>query len=296
MIKLSIIIVSFNTQKLLGDCLDSLKPQLSKSTEVIIVDNNSTDNSVSISKKIISKLKIIKNKDNLGYAKANNQGIKASRGEYLLLLNSDTVLGPNTLNSITKFLDDHSKVGIASPTLLNKNKSIQLNGGNLPHLLPLIYWAWFFDDLPIVGKLLPSYHSTNKSDFQKTKAVGWVSGAAMIIRKTTLEDIGLLDEDIFMYGEDTDLCWRAHNSGWQVFTTNQSTATHLGQGSGSSISALSQEFVGLKHLYKKHKPHWQLVLLRFILKSAALFRILLFGKIYNDAQKEKVYTNAFKMA
>src|SRR5690606_2369996 len=122
---LSIIIVSFNTKDLLKACLTSLLSQTNSNDEIIVVDNGSSDGSVEMIKRDFPQIKILANSDNLGYAQANNQGIEASSGDLVLLLNSDTLLKSNALKSMRKFFKNHPKVGIASPLLLNSDESLQ---------------------------------------------------------------------------------------------------------------------------------------------------------------------------
>ena len=149
MTKLSIIIVSFNTRRLTLNCLVSIKKTTNfQDVEVIVVDNASTDGSPQAIKDQFPQVKLIANTNNTGFAKANNQGIKASRGEYVMLLNSDTLVKPEALIQLVEFMDTHPKVGIIAPQLLNPDGTIQPNGGFLPRLSNIIAWMLLIDDLP----------------------------------------------------------------------------------------------------------------------------------------------------
>lgn len=292
---LSIIIVSYNTKTLLKNCLDTFYQKLPSDQELIIVDNASTDGSSAYIKKHYPKAKLIKNSENLGFAKANNQAIKVASGKYLLLLNSDTLVKPGAFDQLIKFMDAHPKTGIASPQLLNSDGSIQPGGGALPRLSNVFAWMFFIDDLPILGPLIPAYQRSQPNFYKTTKKIGWVAGTAMIIRRSCLDQIGLLDENIFMYGEDTDLCIRAARSSWSRYIVADAQVTHLGQGSGSQDKALVGEFRGLIYLFAKHKPAWEPPLLRIILYIGATLRLIIFGTILGNAQKTKAYHQARKL-
>ena len=286
--KLSIITVSFNTQKLLKQTLsavyDSKFPQ--GKLEVFVVDNNSQDGSVGMVKKQFPKAKLIQNKDNLGFAKANNQAIKKAKGEYILLLNSDTKLYPDSLQKLIDFMDSHPKAGVASGQLLYTNKQIQPHGGYLPHLTNVAAWMLFIDDIPIVRRSFPAYQHTAKSFYKHPRQLGWVQGACMIIRSRLISKIGPLDDNIFMYGEDIDFCQRAQKAGWQVWNVPDANVIHYQFASSKGISenALLGEYKGIKYIFKKHKPKWQIPILRILLKLGASLRILVFGTILKDKE------------
>lgn len=273
--KLSVIILSYNTKKLLEQCLQSVYSQTGVKFEVIIVDNASTDGS--------AQLATIRNKTNLGYAKANNQGIKQARGEYILLLNSDTVVKPHAFKNLVRFLDTHPKAGIASAQLFNPDGSIQPSGGFLPRLSTIFAWMLFS---------LPLYHLQIKSFYQTTRSLGWVQGAAMIFRK----NFGLLDEKLFMYAEDIDFCYRAQKQGLQVWTVADAQVIHHKFQSSSFQAAVLGEYQGLLYYFKKHKPQWEVPLLRILLASGALLRMLIFGTILRDKLKYDIYQKAFRLA
>ena len=287
--KLSIIIVSYNTKDLLKNCLDSLQKFGIKQSEIIVVDNASSDESVAMVKKSFSKVKIITNKKNTGFAVANNQGIKSSKGDYILLLNSDTLVKKGALSNLTSYIDSHPNVGIASPKLLNADGTIQPAGGALPGLFNLITWFLFLDHLPYTSEFVDPYHQNQSQFYQKTRLTGWVPGTAMLIRSDVIKKIGVLDEKIFMYAEDIDFCLRAQKAGYDIGLVSNSEVVHLGQGSGSKEKALTGEISGLIYLDKKHKPFWQQLVLKLIIKKGALLRMLVFGTILANKPKYEIY-------
>ncbi len=295
--KLSIVIVSFNTKKLLLDCLESVYQTVGDlNLEVIVVDNASTDGSPQAIKDQFPQVKIIANPANTGFAKANNQGIKRAGGEYVILLNSDTVVKSNALRRLVKFMDAHPQVGIAAPQLLNPNGSIQPNGGFLPRLSNIMAWMLFIDDLPWVKPWFWSYQLRGNYHFRHNRSLGWVQGAAMLLRSSMLDQTGPLDENIFMYAEDVDICLRARKAGWQVMLVADAQVIHTGFQSGSPQKAILGEFQGLKYIFKKHKPAWELPILRLLLKTGALLRCFIFGTILRDTKKYATYRTALALA
>lgn len=294
--ELSIIIVSYNTKKLLKQTIESIP---SKSDwEIICIDNASTDDSVEMIKKEFPRVKVIKNSNNRGFSKANNQGIKKSRGEYILLLNSDTKVKANALENMHKFLKDNPKVGIASCQLLNLDGSIQSQGGYLPSLSNIAFWMLFIDDIPLLRKFLHPYQLRDKKAFTKERQIGWVSAAAMMIKRNVFEKIGFLDESIFMYGEDVEFCLRVNKAGLQVAITPKASIIHFGQQSSGGAASASWlgEYKGIKYIFKKHKPSWEYPIVRLLLKVGALLRMFVFGILQGRKDTYEAYKKAFKLA
>ena len=295
--KLSIAILSFNTKQLTLDCLKSIfDTSVSLDLEVIVIDNASTDGSPQAIKNQFPQAKLIENATNTGFTTANNQGIAQAAGEYILLLNSDTIVKPNAIQTLADYLDQHPRVGIAAPQLLNPNGSIQPNGGFLPRLSNIAAWMLFIDDLSWVKSWFWSYQLRDVAYFKATRSLGWVQGAAMILRRSLLDQIGPLDEHIFMYGEDVEICYRAKAAHWQVMLIPQAQVVHQSFGSGSPGKAILGEYQGLKYIFQKHKPAWELPLLRLLLKLGALLRLCLFGTILADKQKYATYKTAVSLA
>src|SRR3989344_1334020 len=173
---------------------------------------------------------MITNNKNLGFGRANNQGMKVAKGGYIALLNSDTELFEDSLSKMVSFMDSHTDVGMATCRLLNKDRSIQANGGCKPTLFRLFVWAAFIDDVGFLRSILGSYHNqaVNREHEQ-----GWVSGAFMMLRREVLEKVTGFDENFFMYGEDVEFCLRVNKGGWKIFCTPITSIVHLGSGSSS---------------------------------------------------------------
>lgn len=290
----SIITVSFNTKKLLIKCLESIR-EYTKGVryEVIVVDNGSTDGSASAIGKFQapkSKFQIIRNKVNLGFAKANNQGIKIAKGRYVLFLNSDTQVLEDSISKMVLWMDKHPQAGIATCKLVNSDKSTQATGGSFPSLWRVFLWASFLDDLPFVAGVFGSYHPHQGGYFDEEHRQDWVTGAFMLIRRKVLDTVGYWDEDFFMYGEDLEYCLRTVEAGWQVWYTPLTHIVHLG--SKRTERSILGEFAGLLKIYRKHFAFWQYPVLEFLLKVAAILRILFFGILKGEKEALKIYAKA----
>jgi len=325
---LSIIIVSFNTANLTLQAINAviddllLNSSLLEKTELIIIDNNSKDDSVKMIKELISNrssklnISLTVNKKNLGFAQANNLGISKSQGKYIFLLNSDTIIQTGALEQLIKTFEQHpldgttsslsshknslDHLGILSASLLNSDGSPQPQGGSLPALFPLFNQMFFLDDLPVIGKWLPTLQETGKAkktilSNNKPYQKGWVAGTAMMLRKELIEDIGALDENIFMYGEDVEYCMRAKHHHWDIAIDPTAKVVHFGSASSSSETAILGEIQSYLYIWAKHKPHWQRKFLKAILYSGILLRIFLFGVILNNKKLTQGYQKAISL-
>ncbi len=295
--ELSVIIVNWNTKKLLGDCLASIyKFTQNVEFEVIVVDNNSNDGSRKMVKEKFPKVKLIENKSNLGFAKANNIGFRQAKGKYILLLNSDTYLIENSFQKLVEFAKKQENLGVLTPMLLNADKSIQQSIGFFPNLPQIFFWMTFIDDLPF-GQFLKPYHMDHDVFYRSEQKIDWVTGAALMIPKNVIQKSGELDEKIFMYGEDVEWCWRIKKAGFQIIYSPITQIVHIGRGSSGKIStqAFIGEFKGLKYFYAKHKSYYSLQILGILLKMGALARILLFG-LLGRKETARAYVEVFKVA
>lgn len=322
---LSIIIISYNTSDLTEAAVQSVIAEISASerlknqSEIIVIDNNSSDKSVAVLKKLQSSnpsvtMELIANAENVGFAKANNQGLRQAKGEYLFLLNSDTEIQRGALENLirsfektvnnegTAVLASHhqelDRLGILAATLLNPDMTLQPQGGSLPNLKTVTAQMLLIDDLPLIGRFVASTQNTGKhqliSDSSKLRQQGWVGGTAMMIKRAVLDEIGLLDENIFMYGEDMEFCLRAQAHHWDVAITPQARVIHIGSASSSSENALIGEIKSYVYLWSKHLPSWQLPLVKGILRLGCLLRMAIFGTILGNKEKAKAYHHALQ--
>jgi hypothetical protein len=287
-IKLSVIILSWNTERLLRGCLDSIfKGNETPRLEVIVVDNGSSDNSVRMVKKNFSRVKLIENKENLGFAKGNNLGIKMARGEYLMLLNSDTVVKRGVLEKLANFLDQNPAVAVVGPKLLNQDGSPQANCGRFPHLL-----------VALVMLFLEHFGGSDlvRCSPDKSKFVDWLMGAAFVARRQVFNKIGGLDEALFMYMEEVEWFYQAKKAGFKAYFLKEAEIVHLGRGSAKSgkKEPILNIYRGLVHYYRKHRSKPELIILLLMLKLKA-FLSLIIGYLKDDNYLKETYEEALKI-
>jgi len=312
-IDLSIIIISYNTKQITHDCFESIfKYTTGIKFETIVVDNGSKDGSLEMLRNFSKKqpeLILVDAKENLGFGRGNNLGAKRARGEYLLFLNSDTLIFDNALKEAVEIVKKRLKFGAYSCRLLNFDKSFQPSGGYFPNFWNLIAWQFFLDDLPVIGKRIKSIHPHEQGffflDSLRKKKEGevisvsdehheWVTGAFMIVPKKLFDLVGGFDKKIFMYTEEMELCYRLAKIGYPTFYTDDPAIIHIGGASGSSSLALTMEILNMIYFWKKHKPYWQLPLVKFAFLFGSLLRLLIFGIIKGDEKARKAYFHALK--
>ena len=282
---LSIIIVSYNTKELLKQCIESIiknSKTSSVSYEIIVVDNNSKDDSVKFVNSLIRNklaIKLIENKENLGFAKANNQGIKIAKGEYIMLLNSDTIVQDNALEILVDYLEKNRDIAVLGPKLLNADRTSQPSVGNFPSLLVVANMLFFEHFVP---------NRFVRWSPKTTRAVDWVMGAALMSRKEIFNKIGGLDENIFMYMEELEWCYRVKKNGYKIYFYPQAKIVHLGQGSSETgrKDPIINIYKGLIYFYRKHYPFWKTALLKVTLKIKAGLSYLLGILINNSYLKD----------
>lgn len=317
---LSIVIISFNTKELTTECLKSIfRNTKDISYEVIVVDNSSADGSVdsirnfqfpaavqahySEKSRGISKyqLKMIENKENVGFAKANNQGANLAKGKYILFLNSDTVVRDNVLGRMVKWMDKRDDVGVATCALINKDGTIQGSGGYFPTLFKVFSWMFFIEDLPFLDRVIKPFHPVHSSSFfykglgqfKKARNQDWVTGAFLLTKADVFKKVGGFDEDYFMYTEEVDLCFRIKKLGKNIWYLPEWQIIHLGGASSHKEFPILSEFKSIKLFYKKNMPDWQYFWLRLFMKAGTIFRSIIFGLI-NGKEAYRLYARAFR--
>ena len=292
---LSIIIPSFNTSDLLMKCLESIiiQPFDHSAIEIILVDNASSDDSVELVKRQFPRVKVIENRQNTGFAQAVNAGVHEAAGEYLLVLNSDTEFSKNTLGQLLDQVH-HFRPEIAACRLVNPDGSLQPQGGFLPNLGNICLWMLNLDNLPLIRNLVKPYQLRYGSFFTHDQAMGWVSGTAMLVEKSVALNLQGFDEHLFMYAEDIDFCFRAHQKGYTVRYFSKPIIIHRGQGSGSPEKAILGEFNGLIYLFQKYYPAWQIPVLKLSLRIGSLLRLFVFGMIGRH-ELQKIYQKAYHL-
>jgi GT2 family glycosyltransferase len=235
-IDLSIIIVSFNTRKETRECLNSIRDHAKNiSYEIFVVDNNSRDGSADMVAFEFPSVNLIRHTVNKGFAGGNNPALKKAKGRYVLLLNSDALLTKNTLSGALSYMDENSKIGVLGVKLKNLDGTPQPSARMLPSpinkILHVTGLASKFSGSKWFGRADFSWW-----DYSRPLRVGWVVGAFFLVRKETLNEVGLLDERYFLYFEEIDFCLRVQRSGWDVVCYPQAEIIHLGGKSSSTVS------------------------------------------------------------
>jgi GT2 family glycosyltransferase len=233
----SIILVSWNTRDLTLQCLASLPDALGGLRgEVWVVDNGSRDGSVLAIRTQHPDVRVIANVENVGFAAANNQAMRASSGRYALLLNTDTVASPGSIAALVRFADEHPRAGLVGPMLLNPDGSYQGSFARRPSVVGELLSAAGLG-VRLFGPWYPNYGPDAAG---APRRAGYIQGAAMLARREAFEQVGLMDDGYFMYSEEPDWCLRMARARWETWYTPEARITHLG---GQSTRQRRQEMV-----------------------------------------------------
>ncbi len=285
---LSIIIVSYNTKKILDDCLTSVVRSLAAtniSYEIIVVDNVSTDGTREMLSKRFPAVRTILNEENKGFGIGNNQGVAVSRGEYILFLNSDTVILNNALGKLFSFGKQHPHAFVG-PKLLNPDKSPQSSCGPF-FTLPVVFASLF---------LKGDFIGLTRWSPNRVRKVDWVSGACILAPKRLLMQDLLFDEKIFMYMEEIDLLLRARKKGFVTYFYPRSLVVHLGAASSTNKrkGPVLNIYRGLLYLYKKHASKFGVFAVRIMLKTKAIIAWCV-GVVLGKQLLKETYEEAYRM-
>lgn len=271
--KLSVVVVSWNVEELLVGCLKSLfddpsMPEL----EIVVVDNASSDSTVQMLSKHYPQVQVIVCQHNVGFATANNRGILRSTGDYVLLLNPDTEIKPGALAKLLEFLRLNPDVGAVGPRLLNPDGSLQLSCSPVPTLR-----REFKRLFHLPGMRHDGYYEMQNWDQQEPHPTDILLGACIMMPRAALDQVGLMDEDYFMYTEETDLCFRLKKAGWRLFWVPDAKIVHYG---GQSTKQAAREmFLRLYQsktlFFRKNYGAVAALLYKLLLASVSLSRLIL---------------------
>jgi GT2 family glycosyltransferase len=270
MIDLAIIIVNWNTRDLLRKCLTSLYHYTTDiSYDAFVVDNASSDGSPEMVAQEFPSVRLIRNSENVGFSKANNQAIRLTSSRYVLLLNSDTELTSNVLKEMVVFMDTHPTVGVAGTKLLNPDGTYQYSCDCFPRT-PLILLRDKIMDLCCPGNTMTRQGKMAQWDYNTNFAVDYLIGAVLVIRRQTLDHIGLLDEQFFMYAEDIDWCYRAASAGWETYYLGEMSISHYNRGSSEKTPEASSQLRKLRtesllKFYQKHHGVFSVVMVKLLI-------------------------------
>lgn len=269
--QLSVVIVNWNTRELLSECIQSIHRTISVSFEILVVDNASIDGSPAAIRSGFPNVQLIECGDNLGFAVANNYGLRQASGVYVLLLNPDTELQPGAIDSMIEHLDENPSVGAVGPMLVGRYGELQFSASPAPDLL---------------GELSRMFRIQSLRHEATYDMAGWgkrtardvevLQGACLMIRREALDEVGLLDEDYFMYTEEVDLCYRLRKAGWSIHWLPTARVIHYGGESTKQVP--TESFLNLyrsKILYfRKHHGAAAAVAYKLVLFVASLARLI----------------------
>jgi len=274
-IEVSIIVVNWNTKDVLRDCLGSVYKQ-SKDVifEVIVIDNASGDGSVEMVKKEFPQVTLIENRENKGFAAANNQGIAIAKGRYILLLNSDTIVLENAIRKTVEFADSRPSAAVVGCRVLNPDRTVQQTCFMFPSVLNMLLSSTYLYKLFPKSKFFGRERMT-WWDRSSRREVDIVTGCFMLVRRKGVEQVGMMDEQFFMYGEEADWCYRFKQTGWKVLFTPTAEIIHFG---GASSKQRRPEMIlqlhGSKLLFlKKHRSRFIYYLACFLVSLFFLLRL-----------------------
>jgi GT2 family glycosyltransferase len=304
MVELSIIVVSWNAKSYVQECLTSLSQQsLNVSIEIIVVDNASSDGTPEMVQQQFPHMILIRNSENLGFAKANNIGLRVAKGRYLCLINSDVNVPPECLQTIHDFMEQNPAVGVAGPRMLTTDGLVSRSYMRFPTL-----WNSFCNALSLdsVFKGSHLFGGVLMSDFdnKKTSEVDVLNGWFLVVRREAADLVGFLDESFFMYGEDIDWSYRFHHAGWGRVYFAGASALHYG---GASSKAASTRFYIQMHranlqYWKKHYSrvgvlgYWLTTLVHHALRTMAYSLVYLFTRGRKLEASFKMKRSAFCIA
>ena len=297
----AIIIVNWNTREILRDCLHSVYEQTQGiNFEVIVVDNASSDGSAEMVRQKFPQVVLIENTENRGFAAANNQGIAVAGGRYVLLLNSDTIVLDGAIQKSAAYADCHPDIGILGCQVWENETTIQRTCFRFPSVWNLFLHALGF------RRLFP-----RSRFFGREKIVGWernterevdvVSGMFMLVRRESIDQVGLMDEDYFVYAEETDWCWRFRKAGWRCVFTPTARIIHLDGGSKSTEQVSAKMYVQQQKsllIFHRKQRGWfswiaaKSVYIFFMLIRYLVFLFLSFVKPNSGAVKKTVQSRA----
>lgn len=279
MMKLAVVIVSYNVKYYLEQCLYSLRKALAGiEAQVYVVDNDSADDTVAYLASRFADVRFMESGGNVGFSRANNLAIRASRSEYVLLLNPDTLVSEDTISQALAFMDAHPRAGALGVKMLNTDGSVAKESRRgIPSPMTAFYkMCGLCERYPNNRKLAHYYMSYLPWD--RPAQIEVLSGAFFLARRATLDEVGLLDEDFFMYGEDIDLSYRIHSQGWQVWYYPAEILHYKGESTQkTSFRYVHVFYQAMLIFFQKHYSHLSFLFslpIRLAIYSKALSALL----------------------
>jgi len=293
----SIAIVSYNTSRLLDECIASIKRETTCSHEIIVVDNTSVDDSCRMLREKYPEVILIENNENAGFARANNQGFAVARGRYYFMLNPDTVILDGAIDKLLDFMEKNQDIGICGPRNIGRDSEMQYNCDHFPGVWnSFCYYTRLGDIFPMSRILNPN--QMRYWNYTAIRDVDRIVGCSLIIRSGLYKDLHGLDENFFMYFEETDFCYRAKKSGARITYYPHAVILHYGGESsknlkdGAIIKTLSINFMDSQYyFFRKNYGFFTAIAIRFIDSGGSMvnrWRVILTDMLHNrQAEKRK---------
>lgn len=277
-IDLSISIVNWNTEAFLKECIQSIYKGTQKiSYEIFVVDNGSRDGSVEMVRTHFPNVHLIANQMNKGFASANNQAVQLSRGRYIIFLNPDTVVHEGALDRMVQCMEEHFEAGVVGCKLLNRDGSIQHSLRKFPDFSTIMIGGTILRRVPFLKQKI-KYFKMEEFSFSQVEEVDVTSGAALLVKKAVLNEVGLMDGNYFMFVEDLDLCRRIRAKGYKIYFLPDAVITHFG-GESRHQNPNELMIIGLRSLiryFTKFEGPMKTYLFKLIFKP-----LFLLGLIYD---------------
>ncbi len=292
--ELSVVLVTYHADEFIVGCLDSLMKDISWLThEVFVIDNSQNDVTAMLVRQHYPDVQLIKTNENIGFAAANNIAIHKSKGDYILVLNPDTLVKPHSIKTLIGFMNEHSDAGLVAGRLVTEDNSVQYSIRNFPTMLNQLGECFYLYRLPLTGGLL-SEMLRDTNGYWEERSVDWVSGAQLLVRRAVVEQVGLFDERFFLYSEEQDWCYRIKAAGWQIYFTPHAQFVHYEGESSTNANLYSQLLLSKMLFFKKHYSPLKVALLTRILFLNVMIRFLGWNALYliNPTKRDKARRKA----
>ena len=256
-IELSVVIVNYRSRQVLIECLASLDVDTGGiRRETFVVDNDPSDGTLDVLTKTFPRIRGMANPENVGFARAVNQGIAATTGDYVLLLNPDCFVERGTVGALMGYLRTHPRTAIVGPRLVGREGKLQYSARSFPD-----HFTFLFNRYSLLTRLFPSNPFSRRYllsdwDHASVRAVDWVSGACMMVRRAAIAEVGPMDEAYFMFNEDVDWCRRMKQAGWEVVFVPEGVVRHDIGASRRKVATkvIVERHRGMIHYFHKHHP------------------------------------------
>jgi N-acetylglucosaminyl-diphospho-decaprenol L-rhamnosyltransferase len=264
----SVVVVTLNSAQWIERCLESVPGH-----ETIVVDHGSSDDTLEIVRQRFPEARVIE-EENLGMGGGNNAGMRRASGRYFLLLNADAWVVGDGLEQLAHFADQHPEVAVVGPKLLNPDGSLQRSARAFPTLWRLSTEYLFLRKLAPRSRLLNRFYEGG-FDHDEVREVDWLFGACLLVRRDAADEVGLFDEDFFMFSEETDWCYRFRQAGWSVYFFPGAEVVHVG-GASHGGGLFAENVRGHVRFFAKHRGAREAERARRLLLAGVRLRLLLF--------------------